>query len=33
MFDRFMYKFLGAIDEIFYKIDSIIFKKKKGKKK
>jgi len=33
MFDRFMYKFLGAIDAIFVKIDSIIFKKKKGKKR
>ena len=33
MFDRWMYSFFGAIDTIFEKIDSIIFKKKKGKKK
>ena len=33
MFDRWMYNFFGAIDAIFEKIDSIIFKKKKGKKR
>jgi hypothetical protein len=33
MFDRWMYSFFGAIDAIFEKIDSIIFKKKKGKKR
>jgi hypothetical protein len=33
MFDRWMYGFFGAIDAIFEKIDSIIFKKKKGKKR
>jgi len=33
MFDRWMYSFFGTIDAIFEKIDSIIFKKKKGKKR
>ena len=32
MFDKFMYKVLGAIDNFFLKIENL-FTKKKGKKK
>ena len=33
MFDKFMYKVLGAIDDFFLKIENFFTKKKKGKKK
>ena len=33
MFDKFMYKVLGSIDDFFLKIENFFTKKKKGKKK
>jgi len=32
MFDRFMYKLLGAVDDFFAKIENLFTKKKRRKK-